>query len=411
MWNRESWNVAAAVICIAFLAGACSAPKAQLTLESLNAADAVLVLTQNSSASLDLQSGLANEIEITQAPAHGAVTVDHTSARYWATDPLYSGTDSFKYKLKLSTLSSNEATVNVTLTPLTSGTTTYSENYAGGAFALTGWNSFTSSFGHSINSVVSFATSTFNSAAADSRHFGVYGDNSAYGGNSLYTALFGALPVDGAGGAMKDWAWKADLVYLPECGVDATVTVKAHENIGQAIMMGILLNYSIEENSQGEQELTGYQVLVNGGGGSLTLSRFNGANERALAFMDRWPNTNFGTEGNANPVQLGPYKGWNYLNGAFPAGGQLQPGPDALIAVRYQYDTATGNTTISYELRQIDGTDNTPGTWDVVVNLTGADSLRTGGGFGLMPVGYHTSASVQNTDFDVTEFKAQCVLP
>lgn len=379
---------------------------------SLSAVDGTMTLQQNSSATLDLPAVSGATIKITRQPAHGWVKFKNNSFIYRATNPLYNGQDSFRYQIVSETVTSNEATVSVTISPLASGATTFTENYASQKFSLMGWKTFSSMSGHSVNSLTEFRTATFNSVLGDSRHFAMYGDIAAYAGDSVYDSGFGVLPVDGAGGAMHDWPWKADVRHIPECGVDATVTMKVVPNNGHYPMVAILMNYDIDFDSVlNHHTLNGYQVLVNGGGGSLTLSRFENAHELATAYMDRWPNTNHGNEAMVNPVEHGPYKGWNYRNGAWPAGGNVGTGGQIFVAARYQYDVGNGNTTISYEARPISGVDMTPGSWDEVVTLSGADSLPTGGGFGLMALNYHTSTQILDTDFDVVEYKVECVLP
>src|SRR5690606_16681426 len=98
------------------------------------------------------------------------------------------------------------------------------------------------------------------------------------------------------------------------------------------------------------------------------------------------------SEAMLNPVEYGPYKGWNYKSGVWPAGGNVGVGTNVFVAVRYQYDPTTKSTTISYEVRKADGTDLTPGVWDQVVTLTGADSLPSGGSFGILGTNYHTDS-------------------
>lgn len=216
---------------------------------------------------------------------------------------------------------------------------------------------------------------------------------------------------------MSDWPWKSELIHRGECGADNTITVKVSPNNSTYAMGAVLLNYDIEtagaggagSAGAGEQALTGYQLLFNAGGGSLTLSRFGaGTHELATAYLDRWPNTTYGGEAGANPVTSGPYKGWNYRN-SFPAGGSLSTGGDFTVAVRYAYDTPTKTTTISYEARAADGVDLSPGVWDETVVLTGADSLPTGGSFGVMGTNYHTSSMILSTDFDIAGFSMYCV--
>lgn len=301
--------------------------------------------------------------------------------------------------------------MNVVITAVASGTSTLTENYSGSQYVLSGWKSFSSTFGHTVNSVTGFASATYNGVLSPSRHFGIYGDNASYAGDSAYSSLFSILPVDGAAGPMKDWPWKAELIHFPECGYDTTITMKLAANGGQYPLGAILLNYDIEDNASDQQEMTGYQLFFNSGGGSLTLSRFNHAHELATAYMDRWPNTSYGNEAMANPIESGPYKGWNYRNGVWPAGGNVGVGTNIFLAVRYQYNVTTKDTVISFEARNINGTDSTPGSWDNVVTLSGADSLLTGGHFGLMGLNYHTDSVLLTTDFDVTEFKLVCVLP
>lgn len=381
-------------------------------IPGLTLTDGTLTVKQNSSASMSLGPLTAANVQLVTQPQHGKITIKGNTATYRTTNPIYNGTDTFTYKIVNNGVSSNEAKVDVTITPLASGTSTHTENYAGQNFTLNGWKHFSSATGHTASSLAEFRTGSFNGTATDARHFAIYGDNTVYAGDAKYQSLFGTLPIDGAGGAMFDWPWKADLIHIPECGVDATITMKLAPIGGQYPMVAILLNYDIDRNSAtNTHEFTGYQVLANGGGGSLTLSRYNNANELALAFIDRWPNTNYGTENFTNPIESGPYKGWNYRNGIWPAGGNVGVPKSMIIAARYQYDVATGNTTISYEARRPDGSDHTPGVWDMVVTLTGADSLRTGGGFGIMPLNYHTSSMILNTDFDIAEYKLVCVQP
>lgn len=369
-----------------------------------------LTVVQNSRKDLDLTSIGATAVEITQAPAHGVVTVRGMVATYRLTEPLFTGADSFKFKLLYGSVASEEAQVDVTVTPVTAGAFTFTESYTGGAYSLTGWTAHTSTFGHTVGSVTSFDTATYDSVVMPSRRFEVQGDNSSYAGDEAYNSLFSVLPVDGAGGAMKDWPWKAELIHLPECGVDATVVTKIVSNAGINPMGAILLNYDIGPNANGVTEMTGYHVLFNSGGGSLTLSRFKNAPETATAFLDRWPNTSYGTEAMANPVQYGPYKGWNYKNGAWPAGGNVGTGSNWNLAARYQYNSYTKVTTISYEARQINGTDLTPGTWDHEIVLSGEDSLPPGGSFGILGTNYHTSSLIIPTDFEVAEYKVDCSL-
>lgn len=378
----------------------------------LSAPDAAFTTTQNGSVTIDLGSASSSNISITRQPAHGRIRLVGQTVTYRATDPLFSGTDTFGYRFTNGTISSNEATVSVTLTPLASGTSTHTENYFAQNFSLAGWRSYSSTAGHSANSLVEFRSGSYNNTPTSTRRFRVYGDSSSYAGNAAYLAQFGSLPVDGSSFPMGDWPWKADLIHIPECGVDTTITVKVQPNNNEYPMFAVLLNYDIDRNtSNTAHELTGYQVLVNSGGGSMTLSRFVQANELATAYIDRWPNTNYGTEAMANPVTSGPYKGWNYRNGPWPAGGNIGIGGPKVVAVRYQYDVTTKNTTISYEARPASGADATPGVWDVVVNLTGADSLTPGGSFGIMPLNYHTQSLLLTTDFDVAEYKLSCVLP
>jgi hypothetical protein len=382
-------------------------------IPGLSAGNAQLTVTQNGSVTMDLGSlGARNGLTITRAPMFGRIRVAGSKVTYRSTNPLYSGEDSFGYRFTSGGVTSTEGNVAVNITPLASGTTTYTENFAGQAFALQGWRSYGSTVGHTSSSLVEFRRGSYNGAASDVRRYKVYGDIASYAGDTTYMSLFASLPIDGSGFQMHDWPWKADLLHVPECGVDATVTVKIQPVNGEYPMAAILLNYDIDRNAANTaQELTGYQLLVNTGGGSLTLSRFNQAHELATAYLDRWPNTNYGTEALKNPVVSGPYKGWNYRNGAWPAGGNIGAGGAKFVAVRYQYDVTTGGTTISFEARPASGVDATPGVWDIVVNLTGTDSLTPGGSFGIMPMNYHTSSMLLTTDFEVSEFKLQCVLP
>jgi hypothetical protein len=369
---------------------------------SLNAPDFAMTIVQNGSGTLDIETGGDVAVVITQPPAKGNVNFSGSIATYQSTNPLFYGQDSFKYKLTRGAVQSNEATIVVNITAAPSGNTAMVESYANGNYVLSGWQSYSSSYGHTANTQVGFV--------AGGKHFGIYGDVNSYAGDSLYQTTFGAKPVDGAAGAMKDWPWKADLIYRSQCGSDATVTLKLKANLGKRPMGAILLNYGIS-GTGANQKLNGYQILFNGGGGSMTLSRFKNANELATAFVDRWPNTTYGTENMANPVETGPYKGWNYQRGVWPAGGNLSSGTDFYLAARYQYDPNTLVTTISYEARSATGVDLSPGVWDRVVVLNGVDSLASGGKFGLMALNYHSASEVITTDFDVTEFKLDCQLP
>lgn len=405
---------------VAILLSGCSSPESAKGTSgaSLLASDSAFSTIQNTSATFNLGSAAATGALVVSAPAHGTLSLDGTIATYRPSDPTFSGTDAFTFKLTNGPVQSNPANVSVTITPLASGTTTYVENYLSSAFALTGWRQFTSQAGHTANSITVFSSTTYNGVATASRNFGVYGDIASYAGDAEYGSLFSVLPVDGAAGAMHDWPWKAELIHIPQCGVDATITMKLVANGGQYPMAAILINYDIERAAAPPASaalsafrLTGYQLLANSGGGSLTLSRFNKAHELATAYLDRWPNTNYGSEAMANPITSGPYKGWNYRNGVWPAGGNIGIAGQMLIAVRYQYDPTTATTTVSYEARQIDGTDLTPGSWDEVITLTGPDSLPPGGNFGIMALNYHTSTYLQTTDFDIPEYKLVCTLP
>ncbi len=368
------------------------------TVPALSAPNGELTTTQNGIVSINLGSVPGSNLVITSMPTRGRIVVEGTTVTYRSTDPLYTGKDTIKYRFVNGATSSNEATIVVNLTPIPAGTYSRIENYTGGDFSLAGWRSFSSTMGHTSSSLVE--------TGPTGRRFKVQGDMAAYAGDAAYLARFGVLPVDGSGFGMKDWPWKADLLRLPECGVDATITVKINALNNQYPMAAVLINYDIEN-----RELTGYQLLVNAGGGSLTLSRFNRADELATAYIDRWPNTNYGTEAMANPIVSGPYKGWNYKNGSWPAGGNIGVGSVKFVAVRYQYDVSTKVTKISYEARGANGVDATPGSWDQSVTLSGADSLTPGGSFGLMALNYHTQSMILPTDFEVPEFKLQCVLP
>lgn len=398
------------ILFVVVFAGCSSGGGVDDAVQSLQPENKSITVVQNSRKTVDLASSGATSVIVTQQPDHGVVTIQGMIATYRVTEPLFTGSDRFKFKLASGGVSSTEASVDVTVTPVTAGAHTFTENYTAGAFDLTGWTNHSSSFGHTVNTVVGFDSATHNSVVMPSRRFGIYGDIGSFAGDASYNSLFSVLPVDGAGGAMKDWPWKADLIHLPQCGVDATVVAKVVSNGGQNPMGAILLNYDIESNSSGATELTGYQILFNGGGGSLTLSRFKNAHETATAFLDRWPNTTYGNEAMANPVERGPYKGWNYKNGVWPAGGNVGVGSNWTLAARYQYNSTSKVTTISYEARAINGTDSTPGVWDLEVVLSGADSLPPGGSFGIMGLNYHTDTSILTTDFEVVDYKVVCAL-
>lgn len=373
--------------------------------------DRFATVQQNTTAVLDLGGSGHTSVSVVQAPAHGSVTLDGLTATY-RPDPLYSGTDTFTFTVSKGTETSSPATATITLTPIAGGNYTFTETYSangGTAHDLSGWKIHQTGWGHSANSVLQYSATVWDGMPVTSRKFGVYADTS-YHGDAHYMSVFGMLPIDGAGGNMHDWPWMAEVVHIPQCGVDVTVTMKLVPNGGIYPMGAILLNYDINR-SGGKTTLNGYQLLFNGGGGSLTLSRFISADETATAFLDRWPNTGYGTENYENPITSGPYKGWNYKNGMWAAGGNVGTLQPLLIAVRYQYNRATKETVISYEARDPGGTDGTPGAFEESVTLSGADSLPPGGDFGILATNYHTPIYIQPTDYDIVEYKLDCTVP
>lgn len=407
------------LFCFVFTVGGCRL-SSEIRGNSSNPSNGIDL--SNKSLNLDQNSGAITELNpdpvkyagavafISQNPTYGTVSISGSQATY-TPDPFYSGTDSYSYYLNYNGENSQTATVTINLNGYTSGTYSVSEDFSGQTFNLSNWYSYTSSFGHSSPATQGFDTGTFNSISSDLRHIGVTTAGTEYGGDSLYNSLFSALPVDGAGGAMSDWAWAADILHEPKCFYDVTLDFKlvyASSNV----LVSLLLNYKIEETENG-QVLTGYQALINGGGNSVTLSRFNQANEHATSFMDRWPNTNSGTEAFTNPVEHGPYKGWNLVKNTWPAGGSVNNAPsnNVYLKARYRYDPISGDTTINYEALHDDGTDDTPGTWDFEKVLSGSDSLPPGGGFGYMPLPYNTPGLTLNSAVKVSDFNLECVVP
>jgi hypothetical protein len=351
------------------------------------------------------------QFNLVTPPANGIVTSSGTEIVY-KPNAFFSGTDRFTFTLNDGFGPSKEVEAVVEVEPLSSGVFNFTEDYQGGAYQLSGWRSYESTFGHRVPTASSFGSGTFNGDPVNHRDLNVTiinGDNS---GSVLYNYYFGAEPVDGTGASMNNWAWMAELIQIPQCFYQVEVVAK-FSWVSANPLISILLNYDIQENFGEGPSLTGYQLLVNSGGASVTLSRFDDADEHATSFMDRWPNTNIGSEAFANPVTEGPYRGWNYVRNTFPAGGRSGRGDtDVVLAARYEYDPVTDQTTISYELRNKDGSDDTPGSYDVVVNLSGSDSLAPGGGFGFMPVTYHHGGG---TSFDsqvaISELQLNCTTP
>ena len=210
---------------------------------------------------------------------------------------------------------------------------------------------------------------------------------------------FGLLPADGAGGGMKDWVWKSDLIRIPQCLLDVTMEVKFEYSSNVPIMAN-MMNYNIDQKVS-DYEFTGYQVIVNGGGGSLTLSRFINADSRALAFVDRWPGTTIGNETGDNPVDGGPYRGWNFRNGNWPAGGAAHhSNQEQTVAVRYRY--VEEQQQYNYILRgKKCGCRSKPRGMGRSGFLTGEDSLTPGGSFGIAPILYHSTSAINNAGIDI----------
>ncbi len=389
-----------------------SGASAKGVLDSLVPDTVSVQTTQNTAVTYDLNPSSTKypsaTVEIVTAPQKGSVTFDGTNFNY-EPDAYETGADSFEYRIVAGSVTSSPAEVNVQIDPLTSGTFSFTENYSGGDYDLTGWESYSSSYGHATAPAYSFVTSTFNAVAADVRRIDVTVTSMSYGGNTLYNSLFSVLPVDGAGGAMNDWTWAADLIKIPSCFHEVEMVAKI-KYITSAPLVNLLLNYRVQTQNS-TQYLTGYQLLVNAGGNSVTLAKFEEAHERAMSYIDRWPR--HPSEGSANPVRYGPYNGWNRRTGNFPAGANVNGGQgDVLVAVRYAYDPNTSNTQISFEVRSDAGVDSTPGTWDEVVNLTGSDSLAPGGGFGFMPVTYHNSSGFKvDSSAGLAQMALSCVVP
>lgn len=384
------------------------------------ASDDKMFVKQNSSAILTINASDPDAdlltLIIKQKPQKGDLSINGTEVTYTVKDATFSGEDGFTFVISDGMVESEEAKIMVTVTPLESGNYEFIENYEGGVFSLSGWESKTSELKQANSAVQDFTTTTYRSTATDARRIYVAGDINWYSGDDFYQAVFSALPVDGSGNAMFDYYWSSDLIKIPECVYDVEMTSKLVAPKGGTHNL-ILLNYRITADSQRNGSLfTGYQLLWNSGGSkSLTLSRFDGANEKALAFTDRWPDTTFGNENNNNPVEHGPYKGWNYYNGTWQAGGNLLNSPstsrEVLIAIHYRYDLNSGDTTIGWEARPTDGVDNTPSSYDKQRTLTGNDSLAPGGGFGFMPITYHNPNSISNPDLKIVEMTLKCLVP
>jgi hypothetical protein len=61
---------------------------------------------------------------------------------------------------------------------------------------------------------------------------------------------------------------------------------------------------------------------------------------------------------------------------------------DSTLAARYVHDASSGNVTLFWELRHEDGTDDTPGAWDMERTFSDSDALPPGGDFGIWTANY-----------------------
>lgn len=399
---------------VIFALAACSRSSTigQSQLDSLVPKSLSFQTEQNNNVASDLNPAPAlftdATVEIVTAPQKGTVTLNGTSFNY-EPDPYQSGSDRFEYRIRSQGVTSSPAEVAIQMDPFTPGSYSFTESFVGGDYDLTGWTSYASHFGHAAGPNYGFTTSTFNAVATDLRTIGVSVNLNTYGGNDLYNQIFSVLPVDGGGGGMYDMPWGADLIKLPKCFHQVEMVTKI-KYISAAPLVNLLLNYRIQTTSN-VNYLTGYQLLVNSGGNTVTLSKFNNAHERITAYIDRWPL--HPAEGSANPVRYGAYNGWNRTVGNFPAGANVNSAQrDVLVAARYAYDPNTLATQISFEVRTDAGVDNTPGSWDVTVNLTGTDSLPPGGSFGFMPVTYHNSTGTKfDSEAGIAQFSFSCEVP
>jgi hypothetical protein len=385
------------------------------------ASDVQLVVKQNGSITVkpevsdtDLD---AVSIVIKKQPAKGNVSIIGGEITYSTKDALYAGSDSFTYAASDGVVESEVATISIIIEPLVSGSSEFVEDYSGGAFTLDGWKSATSVIPQLEGSLRDFNLVSYGSDTLNARRISVIGDPAQYSGDAFYTDLFSALPTDGFGAIMRDYYWSSDVIKIPECIYDVEMEAKLVAPTSGSHNL-ILINYRIEDDPvSGGQKFTGYQLLWNSGGSkSLTLSRFIEANEKALAFTDRWPGTPGESGGGApNPVNHGPYKGWDYYNGSWAAGGNLlhgtAAGREVLLAIRYRYNQNSGATTIGWEARPIDGTDNSPESYDKQRTLTGIDSLAPGGGFGFMPITYHSGSTIISPNLNIVGMTLRCHVP
>jgi hypothetical protein len=218
--------------------------------------------------------------------------------------------------------------------------------------------------------------------------------------DSFYLSDYGVVPIDGQGADPGQWPWIAEIIHRPGCVDDVSMSLQFHLRATGGIVAAALLNYRVVGDGV-DKRLSGYQVLWNGGGRTVTVSRLTGGKEHSFDYFDRWP----GRMSEPNPVDYGPYKGWDYLMAdwanridsatsqyIWPAGGRADSSGawvmDSTIAARYDYDPTTGNVTLFWELRREDGTDDTPGVWDRQRTFTDEDALPPGGDFGVWTANY-----------------------
>jgi hypothetical protein len=372
------------------------------------------ILSATSSAQLPLT------YQIITAPKQGSAKVLNatTGLAQYIPNALSTGVDSFTYGATDGS-GAGLAVVSISIMAVATGTSTLTETYSnlsGNGFDLPGWTTYRSSFA-TDNSVAAFVTDTFAGVSKSGRSLTVFEDP------SLATALPSPLyspystPIDGAG----QFPWLMDLRHEKTCISNATMTIDfkpIDDGTHHADITGALLNFQVQ-GSGAAQTLTGYVILVNGGGWSTTLSRYVGAFEHAFDYIDLWPGYPGGPNGPgncpvaghcANPIIDGPYKGWDYWSTpSTPAGGSAGAGHESTLASQYIYDPITGNVTINWELRQADGTDNTPGVWDNTVTLTGADAIPPGGSYGDFVSYYGVVAPAQPfMTLETTNFSLSC---
>lgn len=209
------------------------------------------------------------------------------------------------------------------------------------------------------------------------------------------------------------WPYLMDLLDGSQCkgAVNLLARTKPYVLGEPTQVYGVLINYRVTGEGS-HRALTGYQLLVNGGGQSVTLSRFIDGFDHSFDYLDRFPGCTLPaaecTPPPPNPLIDGPYKGWDYRAGGWPAGGNPALLNENVIAVRYEYDVTHRTVTLRWELRPPDGSDNTPDSWDMNRVLDGDDAFPPGGSYGYFATLYSSVGATSENGLFVSEFSLSC---